>query len=204
MTAITHVAAGLTALFLGFTPLSSPGDLSFMHTTSSLHKAEATGDWLATGVRSFEEGDRLHGNAFRQFIDPNDFEGGEKEVKALIDAIDYLEIEKPEKDKLILTTYLHGEKDVKRKFKSETGKTVKVELRHQKTRLIIQRLSDHKVILKVRGIGASYGGLPIPESTMRMILNKERLELIEIVGFDIDQNTPLTLPKVFQAEDSSI
>lgn len=201
MTVMAHLASGMAALVMAASPVSEPGNLSNAIRIAQMPKAETTGEWAVNAIDFLEEGDRVHGEVFRAFVDPLDFEGGEQAVQDLIDGVRYFQVEKPSKKKVRLIAFMEDEKNVKRKFMADSGKMVKVTLRHNKTKLIMERLSSERVMMKVRGVGAAYGGAPIPESLMRMIVNKDRLEVVEVAGIDIDQNERISLPEIFAMAD---
>jgi len=164
-----------------------------------LPKASSTGAWLSGAVRFLQEGDRLDGSTLRMLFDPEELTEGATEMGQLMDAIEYLEVEKPDRDKVRLVAFLKNEENIKRKFDSE-GKEVKMALRHSKSRMLIERLSASKVMLRIRGIGAGYAGKPVPESLMRITIKGDELELMEVAGWDIDPGYDVELPKELQKE----
>ena len=167
---------------------------------SALPKAANTGEWIAGAVRFLHDGDRIEGGALRTVFDPGELTDGATEVGRLMDAIDYLEVQKRDRNKLKLIAVMKTEENIKEKFMVD-DKQVKVTLRHNVSRILVERINNSKVVLKIRGIGAKWGGKPIPESLMRLTIKGDELELVEVAGFDVDPGYDVELPDAFKKEE---
>lgn len=167
---------------------------------ADLPKAKSTGEWLSQAVRFLKDGDRLNGSMIREIFDPAELTEGEAEITDLIDAVEYFVVKKSNKDKIRLVLHLKNDENIKRKFTVD-GEVTKVTLKDRHSALLIKRLGSGKVECGIRGIGAFYGGKPVPERLMSFTINKDELELMEVAGFDVDSGYDLELPANLLADD---
>jgi hypothetical protein len=167
---------------------------------NELPKASTTGEWLASAVRFLNDGDHLDGEALRRFMKAEGLDEEGREVEELINSIDFFEVKKSNSDKIRLELHLKEEKNIKRKFIAD-GEQVRLTLKHKTSTVIIKRLNSNSVELGFRGIGAFYAGKPIPERMMDVTIKKDKVDNIELAGFDVDGGQRLDLPAELRADN---
>ena len=167
---------------------------------SELPKAETTGEWLASAVRFLSDGDQLDGDALRLLMEAEGLHEEGPEVQDLMNSIDFLEVKKSNSDKIRLELHLKGQENIKRKFLVD-GEQVRVTLKHKTSTILLERLNSSSIEMGFRGIGAVYGGKPIPERMMDVTIRKDKVDNIEMAGFDLDGGQRLDLPAELQAEN---
>jgi hypothetical protein len=167
---------------------------------NELPKAETTGEWLASAVRFLKDGDELDGEALRLLMEAEGMDAEEQEVQDLMNSIDFLKVKKSNNDKIRLVMHLKGQENIKRKFMVD-GEMTRVTLKHKTSTVILQRLNSTSVEMGFRGIGAMYGGKPIPERMMDVTIKKDKVDNIELAGFDLDGGHRLDLPAELQADN---
>lgn len=183
-----------------FTTPSAPNtEMTRTLSLNELPKAHSTGEWLSTMVGHMNEGDRLDGSVLRMLLAAEGMDKDYPEMMPLFEEIDFLEAAKPNRDKLKLVMHLKGEENFKHRFPTDE-KDAKVTLRHKTSRLMVERLGKDKVMLRIFGIGAVYGGKPIPERLMKLTIKADEMEMMEVAGFDIDSSYDLDLPPALKAD----
>jgi len=160
----------------------------------------STSEWMVDAMKMLNDGDRIDGSLIRLFVDPEDFSDGETEIAALIDAVDFLEVDKKNDSDVELRLYLKGAKDMKKTFVSD-GKKVKIELRHKRTRLKFKKVLSKRVQMRISGIGAAYGGAPIPERLVLLTLERNDIKEVKLAGIKVDAGQSVDLPSQFLAEE---
>lgn len=201
--AIQMLLAGMamSSMTLAIAPAPNKTDLTVRaYEVTELPKAETTGEWLASAVRFLNDGDQLDAEALKMLMEAEGLDDEEKELQDLVNSIDFLEVRKPNNDKVRLVLHLKGEENIKRKFMVE-DELAKVTLRHKTSTIIIDRLNSNSVELGFRGIGAFWGGKPIPERMMDVTIRKDKVDQIELAGFEVDGGQRLDLPDELRAEN---
>ena len=122
------------------------------------------------------------------------------EIKGMSTISRFLEVEKKNDSDVELRFFLKGAKDVKKTFVAE-GKKVKVELRHKRTRMKFKKVLSKRVQMRIAGIGAAYGGAPIPERLVLLTLERNDIKEVKLAGIKVDAGQSVDLPSQFLAQE---